>query len=136
MLLPKEETIMRTPILIALAAATALSSPAMARPHHGGRHEAERHQSERNRYARHDRDRHRHHRAYVAPYRDYSYRRLNVGYRLRPAYYGPRYVISDYRMYGLRAPGRYLRWVQYGPDLLLVNIRTGRVVEVLPGRFY
>jgi Ni/Co efflux regulator RcnB len=34
-------------------------------------------------------------------------------------------------MYHLRAPARWQRWVRYGDDLLLVNIRTGRVLEVI-----
>ncbi len=138
---------MRTPLLIALAAATALSSPAAARPHHGGdRHHSSRHHDSRHHTARHHGDRHHnrhvrrssHHRysAYVAPYRDWNYSRVSAGYRLRPAFYGSRYRISDYGAYGLRAPGRYLRWVRYGPDLLLVDVRYGRVVQVIPGRFY
>ena len=120
---------MRTPILIAVAAATALSSPAAARPHRHHDH-AQRH------YNRHQGDRHHRYSAYVAPYRSWSYRRVPVGYRLRPAYYEPRYVVTDYGYYGLRSPGRNLRWVRYGPDLLLIDIRYGRVVEVIPGRLY
>lgn len=111
---------MRKALLIGLAAATVLSSPAVARDRH------------------HDRNHHqRHHRhiVYVAPYKNWSYHRLNVGYQLRPAYYGSRYAINDFGYYRLRAPGRYQRWVRYGDDLLLVNIRTGRVLEVLPGRY-
>jgi Ni/Co efflux regulator RcnB len=141
---------MRTVILVALAAATLVSSPAVARSHdrhHDGdrhherhqraeRHDRDRHDVRRHHYSRNVRDRHHRYRAYVAPYRNWSYRRVPVGYHLRSAYYGPRYRISDYRYYGLRAPGRNLMWVRYGPDLLLVNVRTGRVVQVLPGRFY
>lgn len=129
---------MRTPILIALAAATMLSSPAVARPHdrhHRAERQHERHDRDRNHYNRRDRDRH-HYRAYVAPYRNWNYRRVPVGYHLRRDFYAPRYAITDYGYYGLRAPGRYLRWVRYGPDLLLVDVRYGRVVQVIPGRFY
>ena len=120
---------MRAPILIALAAATALSSPAVARPH-GHHNRAERS------HDRHQRDRHHRYSSYVAPYRNWRYHRVPVGYRLRPAYYGSRYIITDYGYYGLRTPARNLRWVRYGPDLLLVDIRYGRVVQVIPGRFY
>ena len=74
--------------------------------------------------------------AYVAPYRSWRYRPVYVGYQLRPLFYGPRYYITDYGFYGLRAPGRHLRWIRYGDDLLLVNVRTGRVVRILPGRYY
>ena len=74
--------------------------------------------------------------AYVAPYRGWSYRPVTVGFRLRPAFYSPRYYISDYGYYHLRAPhGRWLRWIRYGDELLLVNIRTGRVLQVMPYGF-
>ena len=128
---------MRRLLFVALAAATALASPAAARPHEHG-HDGNRHGHERGNHERHWREHFhgRHYRAYAAPHRNWSYRRVRVGYRLRPEYYAPRYVISNYGHYGLRAPGRYLRWVQYGPDLLLVDMRYGRVVEVIPGRFY
>lgn len=110
---------MRSTLLIGLIAATALSTPAVARHHHG-------------------REVHRAHRhvVYVAPYRNWAYHRVRTGYQLRPAFYGPRYAISDYGYYRVRAPGRYQRWIRYGNDLLLVNVRTGRVLEVLPGRYY
>jgi Ni/Co efflux regulator RcnB len=69
---------------------------------------------------------------YVAPIRNWNYRRVSVGYRLQPAFYGSRYYINDYGAYNLQAPhGRWLRWVRYGDDLLLVNIRTGRVLNVV-----
>ena len=129
---------MRKILFVALAAATALASPAAARPHEHG-HDGDRHHGhERGNHERDWREHFhgRHYRAYAAPHRNWSYRRVRVGYRLRPEYYAPRYVISNYGYYGLRAPGRYLRWVQYGPDLRLVDIRYGRVVEVIPGRFY
>jgi Ni/Co efflux regulator RcnB len=69
---------------------------------------------------------------YVAPLRSWSYRRVSVGYRLQPVFYGSRYYIDDYGAYHLYAPhGRWLRWIRYGDDLLLVNIRTGRVLDVV-----
>ena len=70
--------------------------------------------------------------AYVAPVRNWSYRPVTVGYQLQPSFYGSRYYISDYGAYHLQAPhGRWLRWIRYGNDLLLVNIRTGRVLQVV-----
>lgn len=147
---------MRTPILIALAAATALSSPAAASTHsrhhssssHHERHKSDRHGSSRNNdrhsrhnysssaYSRQDYSRERQRSAYVAPYRNWSYRRVPVGYHLNSQYYSPRYTISNYGYYGLRAPGRYMRWIRYGNDLLLVDIRYGTVVQVIPGGYY
>ena len=128
---------MRKALLIGVIAATALTSPAVARDRH--HHDRDRHHhSERHRDRHHDwRDRHHHRRvAYVSPYRGWNYRRLSVGHRLRPAFYGPRYTISDYGYYRIAAPRRYHRWIQYGPDLLLIDIRSGRVLQVLPNRFY
>ncbi|WP_380872767.1 hypothetical protein ACFB49_36800 [Sphingomonas sp. DBB INV C78] len=66
--------------------------------------------------------------AYRGP-RGYAYRPMSVGARLAPAYYGSRYVISDPYRYRLPAPAAYARWVRYGNDVLLVNARTGRVIE-------
>jgi Ni/Co efflux regulator RcnB len=64
---------------------------------------------------------------YVGP-RGYAYRPIGAGYRLAPAYYGPRYTVVDYGRYRLPNPGLH-RWVRYGNDVLLVNVRTGRVIE-------
>ena len=121
-------------IVAAALTAAALSGATVAEAKHHGRTHAEA------RHERHDRHWDRHHRrgytVYVAPRRDWRYRRVNVGYRLGPEFYGSRYYVNDYGAFGLRAPGRNLRWIRYGDDLLLVNIRTGRVVQILPGRYY
>ena len=74
--------------------------------------------------------------AYVAPYHGWRYRPVTVGYQLRPAFYGSRYYITDYGAYRLRAPGHWQRWVRYGDDLLLVNVRTGRVLDVIHYRYW
>lgn len=68
-----------------------------------------------------------------APFR---YTAWNRGQQLRPAYYSSRYYISDPYRYRLRAPGRDLRWVRHYNDVLLVNVRTGRVMEVNRGFFW
>lgn len=67
--------------------------------------------------------------AYVGP-RGHVYRPVAVGYRFQPAYYGSRYVISDPWRYRLPAAGSANRWVRYGNDVVLVNARNGRVVQV------
>ena len=67
--------------------------------------------------------------AYVGP-RGYAYRPVGVGYRFQPHYYSSRYVIADPYRYRLPAAGRNMRWIRYGNDVVLVNARTGRVVEV------
>lgn len=67
--------------------------------------------------------------AYVGP-RGYAYRPVTPGYRFAPAYYGSQYVITDPYRYRLPAAVGPNRWVRYGNDVVLVNVRTGRVVQV------
>ena len=85
---------------------------------------------------RDDRRDRRRHIAYASPYRGWRYRPVTVGYQLRPAFYGSRYYISDFGRYNVRAPGRWQRWIRYGDDLLLVNVHTGRVLEVIRNRYW
>ena len=72
---------------------------------------------------------------YVAPYRNWTYSAVTPGAKLRSRFYGRRYAVAHPDGYALRAAGRNQRWVRYGNDLLLVNTRNGRVVEVASGRF-
>ncbi|MEO7247369.1 MAG: RcnB family protein [Novosphingobium sp.] len=67
--------------------------------------------------------------SYQGP-RGYRYRPVSNGFRLDLAYYDSRYWISDPLRYRLPLAGRGLRWIRYGNDVLLVNVRTGRVVQV------
>jgi Ni/Co efflux regulator RcnB len=90
---------------------------------------------DRREVARDRREVRRDRRAYVAPYRGWTYRSVTPGYRLQPGFYGSRYTISNYGTYRLRAPGINRRWVRYGDDLLLVNIRNGRVIQVIRNRY-
>ncbi len=75
-------------------------------------------------------------RAYVPPYRGWSYRPVAPGYQLRPGFYSSRYYITNPGNYRLRPAGRNLQWIRYGDDLLLVNVRSGRVVQVLHNRYW
>lgn len=72
---------------------------------------------------------------YEAP-RGYRYRPARVGSRFAPEYYGRRYWINDPQTYRLRRPGAYQRWVRYGNDVVLVETRGGRVLQVYNGFFY
>jgi Ni/Co efflux regulator RcnB len=67
-----------------------------------------------------------------APFR---YNSFNIGVRLAPQYYGSGYRISNYGSYRLPAPGYNTRYVRHYRDLLLVNVRSGHVVQVYRG-FY
>jgi Ni/Co efflux regulator RcnB len=133
---------MKKLILLAAMAATIVPTAAIAQrqeirqDRRDVRHDRQHLRSDRHnlrsdrRDMRQDRRNVRHNR-YVAPYRNWSYRRVNVGYRLQPSFYGSRYYINNYSNYHVRAPGRYQRWIRYGDDLLLVNVRTGRVLQVV-----
>ena len=70
---------------------------------------------------------------YVAPHRGWSYSRIGIGFRLQPTFYSPRYYYSGYQGYGA---GRFQQWVRYGDDLVLVNVRTGRVLRVVYNYFW
>ena len=72
---------------------------------------------------------------YVAPYRNWSYSTLTPGTKLRSRFYGTRYTVAHPDGYELARAKRNQRWVRYGNDLVLVNVRSGRVLEVVSGRF-
>lgn len=138
---------MNKSILIGLIAAAITPVVANAHPNGNreGRHEHRAEARHADRQAvrhdvRHDRRAARHHNrhwtAYRAPSQNWAYRPLSVGYQLRPAFYEPRYAISDYGAFRVRAPGRNMRWIRYGDDLLLVNVRTGRVLDVVHNRYW
>ena len=73
--------------------------------------------------------------AYVAP-RGYRSRPVVVGTTLRPAFWGPRYRVSNYSTYRLPYPGRNRMYVRYGNDVLLINARNGRVIRVYDRFFW
>jgi len=66
----------------------------------------------------------------------YAYRRWGRGERLPLLFLAPEYVFLDYAALGLDPPPYGYEWVRYGPDLLLVQLGTGQVVEVVPGAIY
>lgn len=73
------------------------------------------------------------------PYRyphGYSYRRWSIGLLLPSLFLAPTYYYDDYYGLGLGGPPPGYRWVRYGPDLLLVNLRTRRIVDVIYDAFY
>lgn len=66
----------------------------------------------------------------------FGYRRWAVGAILPPLFLTPAYFYTRWAALGLPPPEPGFQWVQYGPDLLLVNVATGRVVDVAYGVFY
>ncbi|NCP10886.1 MAG: RcnB family protein [Sphingomonadales bacterium] len=73
---------------------------------------------------------------YYAPYRDYRYRRLSVGFNIGSLFYGNRYWLNDPWQYRLPAARYPYRWVRYYDDALLVDTRRGIVVDVIYNVFW
>ncbi|MEQ1725135.1 MAG: RcnB family protein [Sphingopyxis sp.] len=73
---------------------------------------------------------------YYSPYRNWNYRRISIGFSLWPLFYSDRYWINDPWEY--RLPDAYgpYRWVRYYDDALLVDVRTGEVVDVIDNFFW
>jgi Ni/Co efflux regulator RcnB len=66
----------------------------------------------------------------------WRYHRYGIGWRLWPSYYSSRYWLHDPWMYRLPPAYGPYRWVRYYDDALLVNIYTGRVVDVIHNFFW
>lgn len=73
--------------------------------------------------------------AYVGP-RGWSYRRYRAGVRIAPIFYTQRYWITDPWRYRLPYASGYTRWVRYGDDVLLIDIRRGIILDVIPDFFW
>lgn len=69
---------------------------------------------------------------YRAPFR---YQTFHVGVTLRPAYYAPAYRPLWDSRWGLPRAGRNLVYVRHYNDLLLVNVRSGKVIKVYRNHF-
>lgn len=66
----------------------------------------------------------------------YHYQRWVIGGVLPPVFLASTYYYSNWAAVGLTAPAPGYQWIQYGPDLLLVEVATGRVVDVAYDAFY
>lgn len=87
------------------------------------------------RYRDRYRDRYRYH--YHAPRGwSYGYTRFSIGITLWSGLYSNSYWIDDPYYYRLPAVYGPLRWVRYYDDALLVDIRTGYVVDVIYDFFW
>jgi hypothetical protein len=67
--------------------------------------------------------------------RGYNYRRVIVGHRFNPVFYDRRYWVDPYR-YHLRPVSSWQRWVRYGNDVALIDVRNGRVIDINYGFFF
>jgi Ni/Co efflux regulator RcnB len=68
---------------------------------------------------------------YYSPYRNWSYRRFSIGLFLDSLFYNQRYWIGDPYQYRLPAAPYGTQWVRYYNDVILVDIYTGEVIDVI-----
>jgi len=68
--------------------------------------------------------------------RGFRYRRWRVGNRLPHEFMSPRFRFNNWGRLGIGPPGAGRRWIRYGPDLLLVNIHTRRIEDVIFNVFF
>ena len=66
----------------------------------------------------------------------YAYQRWTFGQLLPAIFMSPRFFYDDWRPLGLYPPPPGFRWVRFGPDLILVNVVTGRIADVAYGVFF
>lgn len=67
---------------------------------------------------------------------DYRYQEFRPGARLGAGYFSQRYWISDPWRYRLPPTGFGQRWVRFYNDVLLVDTRSGRVIDVIRGFYW
>ena len=64
------------------------------------------------------------------------YHRWDRGARVNRIYYAPRYYVNDPWRYRLPAAPGYARWVRNYDDVLLIDLRNGRVIDVYYSFFW
>ena len=73
---------------------------------------------------------------YYAPYRNYRYNRLSIGIILDSLFYSNRYWLSDPYQYRLPPAPYGTQWVRYYDDVVLVDVYTGEVLDVIENFFW
>lgn len=66
----------------------------------------------------------------------WGYRRFNIGWNIGPSYWSDRYWLQDPWQWRLPTVYGSYRWIRYYDDALLVDLRTGRVVDVIHQFFW
>jgi len=66
----------------------------------------------------------------------WGYRRWEVGAFLPPFFLVRDYWYPDWELIGLPPPPPDYQWVRYGSDLLLVDLTSGEVIDVVYEVFY
>jgi hypothetical protein len=73
---------------------------------------------------------------YYSPYRDYGYSRFSIGLFLEPLFYGQRYWIGDPWQYRLPPAPPGTQWVRYYDDVILVDVYSGEIIDVIYDFFW
>lgn len=68
--------------------------------------------------------------------RGYRYRHWGFGQRLPVVFLAAPFFFDDFLSLSLQPPPPGFRWVRFGPDLFLVDMRTGEIVDAAYGVFY
>ena len=75
------------------------------------------------------------HAGYYAWPRGYGYVRRSVGWVMPRPFLAASYYYAGWATLGLMAPSAGYQWIRYGPDLFLVDVATGDVIDVRYGVF-
>ena len=73
---------------------------------------------------------------YYAPYRGYGYNRLGIGIVLDSLFYSRNYWIDDPFDYRLPPTPPGTQWIRYYNDVVLVDVYSGEVVDVIYDFFW
>jgi hypothetical protein len=73
---------------------------------------------------------------YFAPYRSHRYSRLQTGFYLDSLFFQPRFFLNNPWSYRLPSVYGPYQWVRYYDDVMLVDIYTGEVVDVIYDFFW
>ena len=73
---------------------------------------------------------------YFSPFAGHFYRPVGIGFLLDPLFFQPRFFLNDPWAFRLPPPGDRFRWVRYYDDVLLVDIFSGEVVDVIENFFW
>ena len=73
---------------------------------------------------------------YYAPYRNHRYSRLSIGLILGSAFWGQNYWLNDPWQYRLPPAYPGTRWVRYYDDVLLIDVYSGEVIDVIYDFFW
>ena len=73
---------------------------------------------------------------YYSPYRNWGYSRFSIGVFLEPLFYSQRYWLGDPYQYRLPYAPPGTQWIRYYNDVLLVDVYSGEVVDVIYDFFW